>query len=494
MTNNQMPKVGDKFRFIKHKEIEVVVREIKGEEIYLSIYPLPLLEKVYSPVVYEKYWFWEVFKPLPNPELKEKLPEVRKSYKSKSGSLDQVLEVKNGKIYMLNDFYFKSDQGGFSKSYSADDFWKNYEEIPSNNQQEESESDKCPQCNKELDMTRRVVVKHGDKEAYCSFYCANQADKKSEVEKAKEELKHALRWGTIQQRANWVDEKAQNLINALESMGESNIQEKGYPIGYEEDDREKEPSNLPSADWTNEQIRKGMAEQYKKMLQEENGDCGIVEDAKSEMFGTNRKGFIEYDFENINYPKSAKVGDSWYLRASKMQSLEEMDQLVCINDSENGKVQDFAIITARFGKDQVEEEKESEEDCELEQAADEWNTTELKEEKESEEEKREPEQIRDFKKLYPEWHHLIEEKPKSIWKEATEFPEEAGDYILSINCKEVSGKVLAHYYSIGEKKFATLHGRSCTVPLRDIEKYCHLTDFINAFEDIQERVKKLEEK
>jgi len=39
----------------------------------------------------------------------------------------------------------------------------------------------------------------------------------SEVERALEELKDALSWGTIQQRATWVDGKARNLVNALEA-------------------------------------------------------------------------------------------------------------------------------------------------------------------------------------------------------------------------------------------------------------------------------------
>jgi hypothetical protein len=197
--------------------------------------------------------------------------------------------------------------------------------------------------------------------------------------------------------------KAKNLINALESMDESNIPEKG--------------------------------------------DCGIVEDA-------------------IESKKEAKCKNCH----KEFKQFHRSDYF-CSN---------YCISTHHL-----------KEDCPNEQAAEEWNTTEIREEKESEEEKQnfcgisvvsgEPFWCKDHEHLDPNFKKL-EEKPKSIWKDVRELPKESCSLILKDERGIYqSGNYLSGLFMTDGKKFNAV-------------KYTTTTDFINAFENLQERVRKLEGK
>lgn len=104
-------------------------------------------------------------------------------------------------------------------------------------------------------------------------------------------------------------------------------------------------------------------------------------------------------------------------------------------------------------KCRAEEEKKVEEDCPFEQAAEEWNTTEIK----------------------------VEDQPKSIWKDVSELDKNNNTDLL---LKRKTGKVILTQYLVGilDDRFDNTE-----------EKFCTLTDFINFVEDLDKRIKKLEE-
>lgn len=336
------------------------------------------------------------------------------------------------------------------------DILKRSEEIPSTNQQEKS--------NKFiLDDSKTITLPN-----------INWI----EVEKAREELSRELNDKKVEEKMDFkylvlkyyndLADKAQNLLNALESMDESNIPEKG---GY-----------------------------------------GIVEDAKE-----------NYDLSAVTRLEIIdNKGRSYVnLRAKPIEFFYQ----------DNGKT-----LKIFCSKDQVEEE------CELEQSTDEWNTTEIREEKESKDLKcgyykcKKTEaiyalttifgdhamimfdaQLTENQKIKPEYHHTIieieklkkdfdffeksERKPKSIWKDIEKIDKKNGllgieHYLLRIKYNDYKSpnwcyRSLRGIYDVNKKCFIADEAQMHT---GNLAEYCSLTDFINAFEDLQERVKKLEEK
>lgn len=95
-----------------------------------------------------------------------------------------------------------------------------------------------------------------------------------------------------------------------------------------------------------------------------------------------------------------------------------------------------------------------------------------------------------FEELPEDNSQQTEEKPKSIWKDVSELPDIASEAIyIRYNNKvlqELRGKIC-----LIEKgyNFTTLDWE--TIPKICIEKFCTITDFINAFEQMQRDIQEL---
>lgn len=461
-----MPKVGDRYKQ-KGKDFIIIIQAVTEGKYPTVFYKFEEGRSLGGRGVNT---FLEDFEPLPNPESKEKLPEAGREYIRKTKLGIWRLESINSKtfdsalgIQLIEVYCFVEKSGAFDKDIITIPFDLNklsdFIEIPSTNQQEES----GPEIKKE----------------WMNQACYDAGL----VQKAKEELKREVSLFQIAGKAltsgnlgnslainyKHLLEAAQNLLNALESTGESNIPEKGYPIGYEEDDREKEPSNLPSMDWINEQIRKGM---------EEKGDCGIVEDSRR---------------FNCNYCGIELLGN-------------------CC--AEGGTCSYECQEALRKKINQVEEEKESEEESKS-------NKDDLPEEYRSSKEVVEfikqktgaqtAGQLGNFMRCKINPYHVNkpiekmgsgeinriakqlgfeeEEKPKSIWKDVKELPE-SSDVIIQYDYwadKHYVG-IVTGYFNEVDKTFSTMKG-DCNIPHNHIVEYITLTDFINAFKDLQEQYK-----
>ncbi len=310
---------------------------------------------------------------------------------------------------------------GSVKEYGVEIFNSIYEEIP-NNSQKPSE----------------VQVK----ESMLS----------DEVREAMEELDKELLAGEITEKMDFkfyilklynnLSEKAQNLLNALESMDKSNIPEKT---------KEKltcsncgkvcvNPISFSTGSFYNDYCSMDCASSQAILTSDksEKGDCGIVEDADI---------------------------------ASKIR------KLYCDATGLSEKT--------LFGK--------AEEDCELEQAADEWNTESIEEEKKSEEEKLSREL---FKCTFGFDKETEEEKPKSIWRDVSELP----DRSCNIFIKWIDGDILpAEFFS--RRKVFKLSNNEEELEINDsrIKGFVLLTDLINDYEsekqkriELEQRINKLE--
>lgn len=80
------------------------------------------------------------------------------------------------------------------------------------------------------------------------------------------------------------------------------------------------------------------------------------------------------------------------------------------------------------------------------------------------------------------------DKAKSIWKNVGELPEQ--------NCHVIIQDYSDRYsiFECAEKRLTNILTGIYAREDKIVKKFCTLTDFINAFEDLQERVRKLEEK
>lgn len=84
------------------------------------------------------------------------------------------------------------------------------------------------------------------------------------------------------------------------------------------------------------------------------------------------------------------------------------------------------------------------------------------------------------------WIDELVEKPKSIWKDVSELPDQSHYIYLKWNDGEI---IPAHYFC--NKYFRLQNGNDVELDDSRIVKFCTLTDYIN---NTEERLKKLEGK
>jgi hypothetical protein len=90
-----------------------------------------------------------------------------------------------------------------------------------------------------------------------------------------------------------------------------------------------------------------------------------------------------------------------------------------------------------------------------------------------------------LKKLNTPWKDWRKPEPKSIWKPVSELPE---DFFKQCLIKRRSGSIEIEILS-GQKSYDNYDNKSFE-PIA----YCDITDLINSFEELEERVRKLEGK
>ncbi len=313
-----MPKVGERYRFVKHKNIEVVVRETKGEETYVTSYPISLPEKLYCPTVYDKYSFWHTFEPLPNPESKEKLPEVGSEWIHKKDKefIAEILSIRNGEV-----------RYGFrNESIDAlEVFTDCFEPLPSTNQQEES----------------KVQVK---KSILSDEVMEAMEEMKKELIETEATINRILKVG------DWCPNvliiKAQNLLNALESLDDSNIPEKG-DCGIVEDARNSQKKHP-----------------IQPIILDDNGTARFKENK-----------IVSYLLDKTTKTKICDLNDIAIFVANGTFSNEDREQLAQLIGYSVGGAADLSYMSdeiideankqaeSLMNKDQVKEEKESELAC-----------------------------------------------------------------------------------------------------------------------------------
>lgn len=83
------------------------------------------------------------------------------------------------------------------------------------------------------------------------------------------------------------------------------------------------------------------------------------------------------------------------------------------------------------------------------------------------------------------------DKPKSIWKDVSELPEDFEDGIIETYASllNISGR-----YSIGQINKKGFYGFGGLTNEPDIKRFCFLADFINSFEQLQNKVEEMERK
>lgn len=85
----------------------------------------------------------------------------------------------------------------------------------------------------------------------------------------------------------------------------------------------------------------------------------------------------------------------------------------------------------------------------------------------------------------------VKEKEESIWKSVSELPED--NYTVIIKAKGGYGEIFFGAYREDTQNFMD-EAMKFVYPKKSIDKYCTLTDFINDYEKLKERVSKLEGK
>ena len=107
-----------------------------------------------------------------------------------------------------------------------------------------------------------------------------------------------------------------------------------------------------------------------------------------------------------------------------------------------------------------------------------------------------------FEELPEDNSQQTQEKPSTqdtvkllcdIWKDASELPELSGYHIVHYKSEyvEIGEGCLPAYYFRGDKEFMPLHDDNATIPYKDIQKYCSVGDFINAFDQMQQDILEL---
>lgn len=478
MTNKQMPKVGERYKQKKTNKI-FNLNHLKAKYwLYDSDNSDNLILK--EEIDKGSTMFFDDFEPLPNPESKEKLPEVGREYRNKMfPSLKQkVSDIDT--LYSTKTLYIIFESGDTCQADLFWDKWDNLEEIPSTNQQEESEV-----------QVKESMLSDEVKEA---------------MEGLKKELSQGVFFKDLNIAANYycdLAERSKNLLNALESMGESNIPEKKIPT------------------------MENHAEQYKKMLEEgdvvltaegykyyccgellpKKGDCGICENCGKEFKISeslvvcvkrfcSEKCAILYnnqveeekeicscgnkDCVYETYEKDGVGGPISRSHYKDLQKVLEEDRQEMFK--ENNKDVKFKIPDLRgfFTKgNPIEEEKEGEEEKEY------------------------------LDRLFGEkgGHNIlpygeckvesIEGFHKSIWKHVSELPQQIEHVFIRFDDTEVLlGKYDpdAEEYGVKGLWYNLSKSRESALNAGRIKYWVSITDFINAFEDLQERVRKLENK
>ena len=164
-----------------------------------------------------------------------KLPVVGKRYKAKHNNkiftavtyLGADLDVSVRMCCnndLLSDFTYRPKNDNFDKFF--EELPENEAETKPETQSYDSESIKKDQMNKAMQSINDLrVYREGYNKGWNE--CLEEVKKQMpnhiselspEVKDAMEELKKALSWGTIEQRANWVDLTARNLLNTLDKQ------------------------------------------------------------------------------------------------------------------------------------------------------------------------------------------------------------------------------------------------------------------------------------
>jgi hypothetical protein len=277
------------------------------------------------------------FKCNPENTVEEKLPEVGREYfNNLIGRSFEVQEIKE-----IRDLYGSIRTMVALKDcvalYNIEDFFNYFEEVPSTNQQEEDPW-LCNVCGLSFEECKKNMKK-------------NQA--KIEVEKAMEELKKELieteaTINRILKVGDWCPNvliiKAQNLLNALESLDDSNIPEKG-DCGIVEDTRNS---------------------QKKHPIQPI-----ILDDKGTARFKENK--IVSYLLDKTTKAKICDLNDIAIFVANGTFSNEDQEQLAQLIGYSVGGAADLSYMSdeiideanrqaeSLMNKNQVEEEKKSEE-------------------------------------------------------------------------------------------------------------------------------------
>lgn len=465
MSKNKMPKVGERYKcsdqncdwleFINFELFEL--SEDKGKITY-CVFQRHFSEYIGSKhgsgagmVHYSLEYFWENFESVADQIIsestREKLPEVGREYRCKNLPDNCVYYIY--KVHLIErregDPGFRiqliTNIGNWLDRVSPAKFWEEYEEIPSTNQQEKS--------NKFiLDDSKTITLPN-----------INWI----EVEKAKEELKEKLNdfrlsclFGSVgyakdlKARAvtrNFKD-AAQNLLDALESK-ENQMKNSDATGIFDKNNHE-----IYVRDFVRWGIHEGIVSRYED-------------------------GFIFADglgLINLMTPKIEIIVDPYKARWNNEKE-EKSNCGISINiiGHPNEVTKDYMDRNI-FNKDQVEEEKRSEE----ESVAEKIDFTGYRSTRTAQEAL--DEQLRFINAM----ENL--KNPKSIWKDVKELPEQ--------NCHVIIQDYSDRYsvFECAEKRLTNISTGIYAREDKIVKKFCTLTDFINAFEDLQERVRKLEEK
>jgi len=84
------------------------------------------------------------------------------------------------------------------------------------------------------------------------------------------------------------------------------------------------------------------------------------------------------------------------------------------------------------------------------------------------------------------------EKPKSIWKDVSELPKK--DFYFLSRCHRGEIIPVKSYITSGDSRQELFQITGGDISREYIKEFCTLTDFIKSFEELQERVSKLEER
>lgn len=180
-----------------------------------------------------------------------KLPVVGKRYKAKHNNkiftavtyLGADLDVSVRMCCnndLLSDFTYRPKNDNFDKFF--EELPEDEAETKPETQSYDSESIKKDQMNKAMQSINDLrVYREGYNKGWNE--CLEEVKKQMpnhiselspEVKEAMEELKKALSWGTIEQRANWVDLTARNLLNTLDKQFKVNETSESVAVKEEE--------------------------------------------------------------------------------------------------------------------------------------------------------------------------------------------------------------------------------------------------------------------